>query len=247
MLRRKIFLFALLILPALLAACTVTLPEVQDNSDTLFQASTLSSLNVGNFEGEVTMAELKRHGDFGLGTYNMLDGEMVVLDGEIYQMRDDGIAYLADESTQTPFAAVTFFEADQSLAVNETLDCSQLQAHLDSVLPTLDAPYAIKVSGEFASLKVRAPHKQSRPYPTLADALVDQAVFESQNISGTMVGFRLPDYLAGANATGYHFHFLRGDRQAGGHVLECQTSALSVEIDTIDEIRMDLRLGSAER
>jgi acetolactate decarboxylase len=246
MFHKHLPLFALLLGSALLAACTVTLPAVQDSRDTLFQASTLSSLNLGNFEGKVTMAELKRHGDFGLGTYNRLDGEMVMLDGEIYQMRDDGVAYLAEDSTQTPFAAVTFFEADQSLLVNEPLDCPQLQAHLDSLLPTLDAPYAIKVSGEFASLQVRAPHKQSQPYPTLADALVDQAIFESQNITGTMVGFRLPDYMAGANSAGYHFHFLRGDRQAGGHVLACEAGALTVEIDTIDEVRMELTPLSIE-
>src|SRR5688500_2585776 len=102
MFHRYLTLFALLLGSALLSACVVTLPAVQDSRDTLFQASTLSSLNVGNFDGTMTMAELKRHGDFGLGTYNRLDGEMVVLDGEIYQMRDDGIAYLAEDSTQTP-------------------------------------------------------------------------------------------------------------------------------------------------
>jgi acetolactate decarboxylase len=246
MFMKHLIVFALLILSTLLAACVVTVPEVQENRDTLFQASTLSSLGVGNFDGDLTIAELKRHGDFGLGTYNGLDGEMVVLDGQVYQMRDDGIAYLAGDATQTPFAAVTFFAPDQTLTLHEALDCPGLQAHVDGLLPTLDAPYAVKVSGTFDTIEVRTPHKEDKPYPALTEALADQAIFESQNISGTMVGFRLPDYLAGANAAGYHFHFISDDKQSGGHVLACQTGALTVEIDTIERIHMDVAPSSTE-
>jgi acetolactate decarboxylase len=235
---KKLIPSILLILLMLPTACIAPLPEA--NRDTLFQTSTLSALSAGNFDGAMTIAELKRHGDFGLGTYNALDGEMVVLEGQVYQVGDDGVPRLAGDRVQTPFAAVTFFEADQTLEVNEALDCPQLQAHVDGLLPTLNAPYALKVSGEFDHLKVRAPHKESQPYPTLTDALADQAIFESQNISGSMAGFRLPDYLAGANSAGYHFHFISADRQAGGHVLECQANALLVEIDFIDDVYMDL-------
>jgi acetolactate decarboxylase len=121
-----------------------------------------------------------------------------------------------------------------------------LQAQIDSELSTLDMPYAVKVSGQFMALKVRAPHRQSVPYPTLADALVDQVLFESQNISGTMVGFRLPNYLANSNAAGYHFHFISDDEQHGGHVLECQGNALTVEIDTIAQIYIDLDISEAQ-
>lgn len=228
------------LLVTLLAACIAPLPPIETNPDTLFQTSTLSSLSAGNFDGEMTIAELQGHGDFGLGTYNALDGEMVVLDGEFYQVRDDGIARLVTGTVQSPFAAVTFFAADQTIEVQESFDCVELQAHLDSLLPTLDAPYAIKISGEFSFLQVRAPHKESPPYPTLTDALADQVLFESQNISGTLVGFRLPDYLAGANAAGYHLHFLSHDRQQGGHMLQCQASSVTVEIDAIDSVYIDL-------
>jgi acetolactate decarboxylase len=211
------------------------------DQDLLFQTSTLSGLSAGDFDGEMQIGTLRSYGNFGLGTYNALDGEMVVLGGEVYQIGADGVARLADNTTQTPFAAVTFFDVDQSLVVSETVDCVQLQAQLDSVLPALDASYAIKVNGIFESLKVRVPHKESEPYPaTLADALVDQAIFESQKISGTIVGFRLPEYMAGANAAGYHFHFISDDKLSGGHVLECQAGGLTAQIDTIDRIYIDV-------
>jgi branched-chain amino acid transport system substrate-binding protein len=228
------------VLITLLAACIVQPPPVASNRESLFQTSTLSALEAGSYDGELTIGELKQHGDFGLGTFNALDGEMVVVDGQVYQVKDDGMAYLAQDNMQTPFAAVTFFEPDRSFSLNESLPCSQLQDHLDSLLPTVDAPYAIKVSGTFASLKVRAPHRQSPPYPPLAEALTDQAVFESHNATGDMVGFRLPDYMGGLNAAGYHFHFISVDRHTGGHVLDCQTADLSVEIDAIEHLDIEV-------
>ncbi|MCA1738575.1 MAG: acetolactate decarboxylase, partial [Actinobacteria bacterium] len=35
----------------------------------------------GNYDGELTFAELGARGDFGLGTFDALDGEMIGLDG----------------------------------------------------------------------------------------------------------------------------------------------------------------------
>lgn len=233
----------LLIYMAILMACTSGLNKAEspiNEDDTLYQTSTLSALIAGDYDGDLTIAELKNHGDFGLGTFNALDGEMIVADGEVYQARPDGVAYLAGDSVQTPFAIVTNFTADQSFTISDSLTCAQLQDELDNLLPVGDAPYALKIDGEFSTLKTRAPHKQSQPYLPLADALADQAVFDSQNITGTMIGFRLPEYMEGINAVGYHFHFLTADRQAGGHVLDCQVQNVEVEIDTIDEVQLDL-------
>jgi acetolactate decarboxylase len=47
-----------------------------------------------------------------------------------------------------------------------------------------------------------------------------QITFELRNVQGTLVGFRLPQYLGDVNVAGYHFHFLRSDRKAGGHLLD---------------------------
>jgi acetolactate decarboxylase len=163
MFKKSLALSTLLLLCLFLVACIAPLPEALGSRDVLFQASTLSSLSAGNFDGTMTIAELKRHGDFGLGTYNALDGEMVMLDGQTYRVREDGVPTLAEDSSQTPFAAVTFFEPDQTFVISDTMDCPQLQAQVDSQLPTLDAPYAIEISGEFDQLEMRAPHRQSQP------------------------------------------------------------------------------------
>ena len=179
---RKLVVPVLLLFITLPTACIAPLPQAVTGAgqDTLFQTSTLSKLSAGQFDGTLTIGELKQHGDFGLGTYNALDGEMVVLDGQVYQARDDGLATVADDATQTPFAAVTNFSPDLTVAISTTVDCPQLQTAIDNALPTLDAPYAIKISGEFSTLTVRSPHKSSPPYPTLTEALADQVLFESQ-------------------------------------------------------------------
>lgn len=213
----------------------------------LFQTSTLSALQAGVYDGQMTVAELKGHGDFGLGTFNALDGEMIVLDGQVYQASADGTARLPAVEIETPFAAVTFFEADQHATIRGSMACADLYAELDVLLPDADLPQAIRIDGTFASLKVRAPHRESQPYPPLAEALADQAVFDHENIAGTLVGFHLPDALAGVNATGYHFHFISADRQTGGHVLDCQTDdssggssdGITVQFDALGSVHVD--------
>ncbi|MDY6835412.1 MAG: acetolactate decarboxylase, partial [Chloroflexota bacterium] len=67
------------------------------------------------------------------------------------------------------------------------------------------------------------------------DVLEEQPIFEFHEIEGVIVGFRLPGYMEGANAPGYHFHFITADRKAGGHVLECQPQDVSIEIDHTNE------------
>src|SRR3954469_12330120 len=159
---KQFVVFSSIALLSILAAC---MPMAAD-PDQLYQTSTYTKLNAGAFDGNLTIGALKTHGDFGLGTFNALDGEMVMLDGVVYQVHDDGMPVVAKDDEKTPYAAVTYFGADQTISISDTLDCMQLQAQIDSRLPALDQPYAIKVNGEFAMLKLRAPHKQSQPYPT---------------------------------------------------------------------------------
>lgn len=93
-------------------------------NDVLYQVSTIDALLEGLYDGELTIKELKEKGDTGLGTFNTLDGEMIVIDGEVYQIRADGLAYLADDTMRTPFAAVTGFVADETIVMQETVNSS---------------------------------------------------------------------------------------------------------------------------
>jgi acetolactate decarboxylase len=197
------------------------------------------------FDGDVTIAELTRYGDLGLGTFNGVDGEMIVLDGDVYQVRADGVARIAEASTRTPFALVTPFEADITAAIDTPMTCKELEGLLDTLLPSKNAFYALKVEGRFQSLETRSEARQQRPYPTLSEVLADQVVFDLEQTSGTMVGFWFPEYAEGVNLPGYHFHVVSEDRSRGGHVLDCRVQQADIAIDVSDQLTVDLPENSA--
>ncbi len=224
----------IVLLAMLLGACQSS-GKVGGNQDVLFQYSTLGSLMAGVYDGDMTCTELKQHGDLGLGTFNALDGEMIEIEHEVYQIRSDGVAYPVEDKTKLPFAVVTYFEADQTVQVAEPMNLGQLRAYLDTLLPTENIPYAIKITGTFSAMQTRSVPRQEKPYRRLLDVLKTQPTFQLQEVEGVMLGFRLPAYMDVANAPGYHFHFITADRDAGGHVLDCQVRAVTAQIDHTSE------------
>jgi acetolactate decarboxylase len=185
---------------------------------TLFQTSTIDALLEGKYEGDVSFAELEGNGDFGLGTFDALDGEMICLDGTFYQVRADGRAYAVDGKARTPFAVVTLFEPDVSR--------------------TLSIPRSFEGLCEY--VKTRSVPRQRKPYPPLVEVVKDQPTFELYDVSGSLVGFRFPDYAQGLNVSGYHFHFITADRSAGGHVLGCKLVRGELYIDHEGDLRLEV-------
>lgn len=222
---------------ALMLALLVAVPLLADpvpvppERDVIFQASTIGALLDGVYDGDMSLAELRRHGDFGIGTINALDGELIVLDGASFTVRADGRASLLPGDTMTPFAAVTHFEADQTREIARVASLDDLKALLDGMLPTHNLCYAIRITGVFSHVRTRSVPKQVRPYPKLAEVVQTQPVFDFGQVSGTLVGFRLPGFVAGLNVPGYHLHFLADDLSGGGHLLDCAITEATVEID----------------
>jgi acetolactate decarboxylase len=213
---------------------TNKLPGQSTTSNVLFQESTIGALQAGDYDGDMSLKELRAHGDFGLGTFNDLDGEMVFLEGTFYQIKSDGTVYPGNNSMMTPFAAVTSFQAGTKLSLGDnergTMNYTQVQHQLEGYFPTKNTFYAVKITGDYTYLKARSPPKQNKPYPPLVDALKNQSVFEFQNVTGTMVGFWSPQYVNGVNTPGWHFHFISADRTHGGHVLDVTVQRATVEI-----------------
>jgi acetolactate decarboxylase len=228
-------LAAIIVATAVWVAGCSNLPK---DKDILFQTSTLSALSEGDFDGDLTYKDLRQHGDFGLGTFDDLNGEMVALAGEFYQIKADGKAYPVEDSMETPFAVVTFFEPDRVVSVDKAFNYEQLKQYLDSMLPDKNIFYAIKVEGDFKYIKARSVSAQSKPYPSLAEALEEQKIFEFHDVTGTLVGFWCPAYAEGINAPGYHLHFITSDRQNGGHLLDCETENVKIEIDYTPDLFM---------
>jgi acetolactate decarboxylase len=194
----------------------------------------------GIYDGEFSFRELKQHGDLGLGTFNSLDGEMTMIDGEVYQVKSDGKVYVMSDSAKTPFSVVTFFEEDTSIVLDSFMDYKTLEEFIDKALPTKNIIYAIKIEGLFKYIHTRSVPAQEKPYPPLAEVVKTQPQFEFYNERGTLVGFRMPDYINGINVPKYHLHFVTEDRKGGGHLLDCVTDKVKINIDFTDKISVIL-------
>lgn len=222
------------------AICAVTLltgcagPEKK-----VTQFGTLDGLMTGEFDGTVSCSEIRKHGDLGLGTFDRLDGEMVVVDGKIFQVTSDGVVRRAPGSLTSPFAAVTQFEAERIAVTRSTLLLPQLEATLDRLCPDPDRIYSIRIRGEFPALTVRSVPAQQKPYRGLVEVIKDQTIFHTGPIRGTLVGFRFPAKFKGINAAGTHLHFLSDDKKVGGHVLGV-TSGVGAQIEVAAAKRFEL-------
>jgi acetolactate decarboxylase len=201
------------------------------NRETLFQVASFKLFAKGEYNGIITYAELAKHGDFGIGTLTGLDGEMVALNGVFYQIPIDGVPVQISSEAETPFAEVTFFEADQTLHVAGAMNYSELTAYIDNVISPENAMYAIKIHGVYDYAKTRSVPGQTEPYPTLTEVIANQSIFTLNNVTGTAAGFRLPSYMDGINVAGYHLHFITDDECAGGHLLDCIVRNATIEID----------------
>jgi acetolactate decarboxylase len=229
-----------LVLALFLAFCLAADAFAAAEPGRLFQTSTLQALMAGDYDGDLTFAALARHGDFGLGTFEALDGEMIALDGIFYQIKADGRVYPVAGSMKTPFAEVTFFKAGRTHMIEKPLNYQQLLDYVDRLLPSPNLPYAIRVDGRFTAVKTRAIPRQQKPYPPLAQAAQKQAVFELANVTGVIVALRHPAYLAGVNMPGYHCHFITADRRAGGHLLDCRVEGATVAVDALPNFYLRL-------
>ncbi len=194
--------------------------KVFAQQDVLTQVSVIDALMQGDYNGQVSIDDLKSYGNFGLGTFDALDGEMVILDGHIYQIKFDGSVNEPNGSVNVPFATVVNFKAEISKDIDSPLSMEEFIIKTDSLLPSPNYFYAIKLTGVFDSIEIRSLPRQEKPYRPLVEAVKEQSVFSLQNVEGTIVGFRCPPYVKDINVPGYHFHFLTKDRKTGGHVLD---------------------------
>jgi len=210
----------------------------------LFQASTIGALLEGAYDGDLSFAELAEHGDLGLGTLNGLDGEMIALDGRFYRANVEGEVNEVPAEARTPFAVVTRFDASLEVELPGASDHDELLARLDELAPAGAVSAAIRIDGNFELVRARSVPRQSPPYRPLTEVVAEQHVFELRDVSGTMLGFRFPDYAEGIEVSGYHLHFISEDRGRGGHVLGSQAGEpLRVRIDPSSELHIELPPG----
>jgi len=228
-------------LPAIALLCLLALPSgAFAGRDTLTQVSTIDALLGGLYDGVAPVGSLREAGDLGIGTFHALDGELVMIDGQVFQVRSDGSVRTVDDGVTTPFAAVTFFDADRRVDIPPGTDFTALETLVDGLLPTDNLFYAFRMEGRFRTMKTRSVHGQQKPYRPLVEVVKQQPIFDFSEAEGTIVGFRCPAFVKGINVPGYHLHFLSADRKAGGHVLAFEVEQATLAIDPTAEFTLRL-------
>jgi len=197
-------------------------PASLQNRDIVYHITPFKGLMAGFYDGMISVGDLKTHGDTGLGGFDRLDGELVALDGDIYQVRVDGMVRLMNDSATSCFAVMTFFEEDLQKAIESPASMADLMRITETSMPSENFVYAILIRGEFEWVLTRSIPAQTKPYPPLTDVVNKQTTFRYENVEGTIVGFWVPSYMAGVNKSGHHWHFLTKDRKGGGHLLDCR-------------------------
>lgn len=205
----------------------------------LYISAPIAALVEGIYREDTTVGRVRANGDFGLGTFNDLDGEMVVLDGTVWRLRADGTVEAVGDSVQTPFACVTAFTGDSEERFAEPIAAEALEGTLHRLLPSDNLVYAIRVDGRFARVKVRSVPRQQN-YRPLAEVARTQSVFEFAELDGTLVGFWTPGFLSSVHVAGFHLHFLSADRRHGGHVLAVETRDVTVRLQHAASVRLEM-------
>jgi acetolactate decarboxylase len=206
----------------------------------MYQISTSTALVEGVYAGSVLSSILLENGDFGLGTFEGLDGEMIILDGEIYQAI--GSVGRRSDDFLVPFASVTHFRENAVFQIDKVECLKEIELACDPHRISENLFYAIRVDGIFNAVHARAVH----PVPQgsrLLDAAKTELEFDFQNVEGTLVCLWSPKYSSSFSVPGYHFHFISKDRTKGGHVLECSAQQLRARIQILSEY--DIRLPEA--
>jgi acetolactate decarboxylase len=206
----------------------------------LFQTSTIQALLDGAFDGDVTLNELLEHGDLGLGTLNGLDGELIVIDGDVFKAELDCTLSRPDLRTRTPYAVVVPFTPGPEQRLGGSTSAATLERRLWRDGDRPGTPTAVRVDGRFGTIRIRSVPKQVPPYPLLAEAIGHRHWCDLQDVSGTMVGFCFPDGLAGIEIVGFHLHFVCDQRLHGGHVLDFTLRDATVRIDDAAELHVEL-------
>jgi acetolactate decarboxylase len=206
---------------------------------TLFQVSTSAALVEGLYQGAVRVSRLLRHGDFGLGTFIDLDGEMVVLEGVCYRVASDGVVTKVKGDRFIPYAVVTRFSTEFGKRSQQLNSYSELVAVCDELRSSENVFYAFRVEGKFSFVKTRV--MKAVPQGTgLKAASSGQKEFTFKDQKGTLVGLWSPGFAGSFSVPGHHFHFLSADRKRGGHVLECKAVDVTIGGCAMHEMHVSL-------
>lgn len=185
----------------------------------MFQFSTYAAVYNGQYDGGITIKELKKKGNFGLGTFHALEGELVAFDGNFFHCSQAHCAEAKDEQTLA-WAAICNFEENNGHFPMTSLNYEMLQTVQMPDFQFSEKLLGIRIEGFFDNITLTSTAKQSKPYPSIQHIIDTSEHYSLESIQGTLVGWFAPDFMGGIKQPGFHFHFVNADKNRGGHVLD---------------------------
>ncbi len=223
-----------------LSGCRTSYTTLVQDRETLTQLAPFIYILSGNYDGSATAADFKAAGDLGIGTFEGLDGEAVMLDGVVYQIKGDGSVLIPDDRTRMPFGACTLFDHDRRHKIKHIASYESFGQALEGAFEEPHIFYAVKAEGTFRRITVRSCDRQTKPYVPLSEVTRLQHEYTYSDIKGTLVGFWTPRFMPGAiGVPGFHLHFIAHDRARGGHVLDFAADHLDTAIDPTPRVTID--------
>lgn len=219
---------------------------MKKNIHSLFQLSLSSALAEGIYTPALSIGDLKSRGNFGIGTFENLDGELIAVDGIYYRANDKGRVEFASDQLMSPFAVVTHFWPTSSNSSLEVKSLDDLKEQFASFKTSNNYYYALKISGSFENISFRSIYK-SQVGIKLKDATLNQPEFSIDHISGQLIGFWSPAFATRTNISGLHLHFLSDDKEWGGHLLDFCHFRGQLDLQEIKEVTMLLPDNDAFR
>ncbi len=237
---RKLWIVSAVVAIHLICGCRTSYITLVQDRETLTQLAPFLYILSGNYDGQHTVAQFRAAGNIGIGTFNGLDGEAVLLDGVVYQIKGDGSVSPAADTQCMPFGTCTLFDDDQRLTLKNIASFDAFTSTLTAQFKEPNIFYAIKAHGVFDTIRVRSCDRQEKPYQPLAAATRLQHEYTYAKVSGTLVGFWTPPFVPGAiGVPGFHLHFLSDDHKQGGHVLAFESRKIEISLDPSPRITLD--------
>jgi len=210
----------------------------------IYQVSTLQALALGYSRAVITAEELIKEGDTGLGTFEDVNGEMIVMDGHCYRADENGSVTEVARNTGVPFAAVANFYGEQQFPLENMPNIDSIREELTRKIEEkfgLNSMHIVRIEGHFEKVDARSESPYRAHHVTLKEVLSqNQKAFLFENISGTLVGVYFPDYMDGINMPGWHLHFLSDDRTKGGHVFDVSIRDGIAKVDKISRMIIEI-------
>jgi acetolactate decarboxylase len=212
--------------------------DLIDNKDTIYQVSTYGILLQGSLDGFISIKDLKTMGDFGIGSITGLDGEVIVLNGKFYHANVNGDVRLLGEDAMSPKMLISWFKGDQSVLLTGSMSYQELKNFTESVLPTKNIMYGIKIEANFKYVRTECFPKKDKPYPHAISIASSKKILEKENIDGVLVGYIMPEHFGEIAAVRYHLHFISADEKLGGHLVEFELTSGKMTIDNKHNLQL---------